>query len=57
VNHPYRYPDQVPGSEEYRDLQLARKMHSWSFIDADDHSRYFSDENVEEFEDALFGVI
>ena len=51
------YPDQIPGTPESDDLKLATRMHGWSFIDQDDHSRYWCDENEEEYMDALFGVV
>ena len=40
--------------------QLARTTEDALFIlwnEDDDHSRYWSDENIEEFEDALYGVV
>jgi hypothetical protein len=50
----YLSPEDAPWTEEYRDAQ--RVINSNRII-SDDHSRYWCDENVDEFSDALYGVI
>jgi hypothetical protein len=50
----YLSPEDAPWTEEFKDAQ--RVINSTRII-SDHHSRYWCDENSEEFEDALFNVI
>jgi len=43
MNHPYMFPDQVPFSEEWQDLQDARNSHRLTPIVDDD---LITDEDV-----------
>ena len=51
MNHPYMDPNDCPWTDEYKENK------PWLYPIDDNHSRYWCDENEDEYEDSLFNVI
>ena len=51
MNHPFMDPNYCPWTDEYRENK------PWLFNEEYPRSRYWCDENEDEYEDALFNVI
>ena len=52
MNHPYMDPNDCPWTDEYRENQTMDRH-----LDLGEHSRYWCDENEDEYIDSLYGVV
>lgn len=56
MDHPFMDPNDCPWTEEYRDNWRLRKRYNMITVDEDSRSRYWCDENADEYEDALYNI-